>query len=139
MKYLLDTCCISELMKRDPNPAVMKWFSDHDEADMYLSVVTFGELKKGIEKLPASKRRDELDLRVNKDLKELFRGRIIDVSLSEVMKWGEVLASCALRGTPIPAVDALIASTALANGLVVVTRNVKDMEPSGVDIVNPWG
>ena len=63
MKYLLDTCCISELMRRDPDPKVLEWFSEHDEADMYLSVVTFGELKKGIEKLPASKKRDELDRR----------------------------------------------------------------------------
>ena len=55
------------------------------------------------------------------------------------MKWGEVMASCALKGTPVPALDALIASTALANGLVVVTRNVKDIVPTGVDIVNPWG
>ncbi len=138
MSFLIDTCCISELTKKQPDRNVVSWFSSHDETEMYLSVITFGELIKGVEKLSASKKKAELNQWINYDLKQRFRNRILDISMIEVKKWGEILAVCENKGTPVPAIDALIASTALVHDLTVLTRNVNDMQPSGVDIVNPW-
>ena len=116
----------------------MTWFSSHDETEMYISVITFGELIKGVEKLSASKNKVELIQWINNDLKQRFRNRILDISMTEVIKWGVVLAECENKGTPIPAIDALIAATARVHDLAVVTRNVKDIQPSGALTVNPW-
>lgn len=138
MSFLIDTCCISELTKKHPDQKVISWFSSHDETEMYVSVITFGELIKGVDKLSASKKKVELNQWINNDLKQRFRNRILDISMTEVKKWGEILAVCENRGTPIPAIDALIAATALVHDLTVVTRNIKDMQPSGVFTVNPW-
>lgn len=138
MSYLIDTCCISELVKKRPNPNVVKWFSDQDELCLYISVITFGELRKGIEKLPTSKKKNELHRWVKEDLTHRFKNRILDIDLKVVNQWGEMLATAEKRGNPLPAMDSLIAATALVHELSVVTRNTKDMEGSGADVINPW-
>ncbi len=138
MSWLIDTCCISELIKRKPNPNVVKWFSDMDEFSMYISVITFGELRKGIEKLPDSEKKDELNQWVKEDLSNRFKNRILDVSMKEVEEWGKVLAKAEKNGIPLPAIDALIAATAKAHDLTVVTRNKKDMNKAGIGLTNPW-
>jgi predicted nucleic acid-binding protein len=86
MSYLIDTCCISELVKKKPNPNVVKWFADRDELSIYLSVITFGELRKGIEKLPDSKKKKELNRWVKEDLKHRFKNRILNITIEEVNK-----------------------------------------------------
>ena len=138
MSYLIDTCCISELVKKKPNPNVVKWFSDHDELSMFLSVITFGELRKGIEKLPDSSKKKELNRWVKEDLKHRFKNRILSINLEEVNKWGEILAIAEKSGNPLPAIDSLIAATAQVHDLSVVTWNTQDMEGSGVEVINPW-
>lgn len=138
MNYLIDTCCISELVKKKPNPNVVKWFSDHDELSMYVSVLTFGELKKGIEKLPDSKKKDEHNHWVKEDLSNRFKSRVLNINLKEVNKWGEILATAEKNGTPLPAIDSLIAATAQVHDLTVVTRNTKDMKGTGAELTNPW-
>jgi len=138
MSYLIDTCCISELVKKKPNPNVVKWFSDRDELSMYLSVITFGELRKGIQKLSDSKKKKELNRWVKEDLNRRFKNRVLSINMEEVNKWGEILATAEKAGKPLPAIDSLIAATALVHNLSVVTRNTKDMEGSGVEIINPW-
>jgi len=138
MSYLIDTCCISELVKKEPNPNVLKWFADLDELSMYLSVITFGELRKGIEKLPDSKKKKELNRWVKEDLNQRFKNRVLNITIEEVNKWGEILAASEKDGRPLPAIDSLIAATALVHDLSVVTRNTQDMEGSGVEVVNPW-
>jgi predicted nucleic acid-binding protein len=138
MSFLIDTCCISELVKKKPNPNVVNWFDDQDELSMFLSVITFGELKKGIEKLPDSNKKKELDRWVNQDLKNRFNNRILNINLEEVIKWGEILAFAENNGKPLPAIDSLIAATALVHNLSVVTRNTQDMEGTGVEVINPW-
>jgi toxin FitB len=138
MSYLIDTCCISELFKKKPNPNVLNWFTDRDEFSMFLSVITFGELRKGIEKLPDSKKKKELNRWVNEDLKHRFKNRILNINLEEVNKWGEILATEEKNGRPLPAIDSLIAATARVHDLSVVTRNSLDMEGSGVEVINPW-
>jgi predicted nucleic acid-binding protein len=138
MSYLIDTCCISELAKSNPDENVTRWFSDHNELDLYLSVITIGELRKGIEKLPSSQRKRKLKHWINEDLLHRFKNRVLDLSLPEVNQWGKVLAKAEKIGTPLPAIDALIAATALAHDFAVVTRNTKDMKASGVELINPW-
>ncbi|MEX2585006.1 MAG: type II toxin-antitoxin system VapC family toxin [Balneolaceae bacterium] len=138
MSYLIDTCCISELVKRKPNPRVVKWFEDVDELTMYVSVITFGELRKGIEKLPDSEMKEVLHRWVKEDLSNRFKNRILYVTLKEVNEWGKVLAKAEKNGTPVPAIDALIAATAKVHDLRVVTRNTKDMKNCDVTLVNPW-
>ena len=138
MSYLIDTCCISELVKKKPDPNVVKWFADQDELSMFLSVITFGELRKGIEKLPESKKKKELNRWVKEDLKHRFKNRILNINMKEVNKWGEILATAEKKGKPLPAIDSLIAATAQVHGLTVVTRNTQDMEGSGTEVINPW-
>jgi toxin FitB len=138
LSYLIDTCCISELVKKKPNPNVVKWFADRDELSMYLSVITFGELRKGIEKLSNSKKKKELNRWVKEDLKHRFKNRVLNINMEEMNKWGEILATAEKSGKPLPAIDSLIAATAQVHDLSVVTRNSKDMEGSGVEVINPW-
>jgi len=138
MSYLVDTCCISELVKKKPDPNVVKWFTDQDELSMYLSVITFGELRKGIEKLPDSKKKKELNQWVKEDLNHRFKNRILNINMEEVNKWGEILATAEKNGNPLPAIDSLIAATAQVHDLSIVTKNTQDMEGSGVEVINPW-
>jgi predicted nucleic acid-binding protein len=138
MSYLIDTCCISELVKKKPNSNVVKWFVDQDELSMFLSVITFGELRKGIEKLPDSKKKKELNRWVKEDLNQRFKNRVLNITIREVNKWGEILAATEKDGRPLSAIDSFIAATALVHDLSVVTRNTQDMEGSGVEVINPW-
>jgi len=138
MSYLIDTCCISELVKKKPNSNVVKWFADSDELSMYLSVITFGELRKGIEKLPYSKKKNELNRWVKEDLNHRFKNRVLSINMEEVNEWGEISAAAEKNGNPLPAIDSLIAATARVHDLSVVTRNTQDMEGAGVEVINPW-
>ncbi|MFQ5652776.1 MAG: type II toxin-antitoxin system VapC family toxin [bacterium] len=138
MKYLLDTCIISELRKPNPGPSVVEWVQSNDEQHYYLSTLTFGELHKGIEKLPDSARKRNLHDWVEHELRDRFRNRILDVNIKVARIWGTVQAHSEREGKPMPAIDGLIAATGIAYGLTVVTRNTADMESSGVLLFNPW-
>lgn len=138
MKYLLDTCVISELAKPAPNPKVVAWATQNDEENFYLSSLTFGEIHKGIFKLPPSKRKEDLLQWVEHELKDRFRTRIIEITLKVARQWGETQAISESQGHPMPTIDSLIAATGLAHDLTVVTRNVADMRQSGVSLLNPW-
>ena len=139
MKYLLDTCLISELVKKVPNSAVVSWLNEQDEQSLFLSVLTIGELQKGISKLADGERKDELQAWVEHDLVLRFTGRIIDIHLETVLIWGRMQGESEQKGVILPVMDSLIAATAKAHGLVVVTRNVKDIERCQVRVCNPWG
>jgi len=138
VKYLLDTCLISELVKKVPHPAVVSWLDEQDEQGLFLSVLTIGELQKGICKLPDSKRKDELQAWVEHDLTLRFTGRIIDIEMETMLIWGRLQGESECRGESLPVMDSLIAATAKAHGLVVVTRNVRDIERCQVRFCNPW-
>lgn len=138
MNYLLDTCVISELVKKRPNKNVIKWISNISEEFLFLIVFTFAELHKGIEKLPDSKRKRKLHNWVNEDLIKRFEGRIIDFDLKIAATWGNVIAEAEKSGSPLPLMDSLISITGLTYNLVVVTQNIKDMKNSGVTLLNPW-
>lgn len=139
MKYLLDTCLISELVKKETNAAVVSWLDAQDEQSLFLSVLTLGELQKGISKLPDVTRRDELQAWAEHDLVERFTGRIIAIDLEMALLWGKLQGGSEAKGEKLPVMDSLIAITAKAHGLVMVTRNVKDMERCQVRVCNPWG
>jgi len=138
MNYLLDTCLVSELIKDDPDANVLAWIADIPETSLYLSVLTLGEIHKGIEKLPQSKKRAKLHKWVNSDLRERFKNRIINLDLAVATKWGELQGKAEQAGKPMSLIDGLIAATGVANDLIVVTRNTKDMEQSGATLLNPW-
>ena len=138
MKYLLDTCVISELTKTKPNKKVVSWITRNNEVNFYLSSLTFGELYKGASKLPDSKRRKKLFHWIEHDIKERFEGKIRDIDLLVAKTWGEIQGAAEAAGNPMPAIDGLIAATGLAHDLTVVTRNVADMQQSGAALLNPW-
>ena len=139
MKYLLDTCLISELVKKEPNPAVVNWLDEQEEQTLFLSVLTLGELQKGISKLPDGAKKDELQAWVTIDLGERFSGRVIDIDQETALCWGKLQGEAERLGEKLPVMDSLIAATAAVHGLMVVTRNVKDMERCGGRVCNPWG
>ncbi|MCF6266683.1 MAG: type II toxin-antitoxin system VapC family toxin [Desulfuromusa sp.] len=139
MKYLLDTCVLSELIKTNPNQKVVEWVANNAENNLFISVLTIGEIHKGIEKLPVGKKKEKLHQWVNDDLKERFKGRIIDFDLKTATVWGKVQAQAELSGKGMPAIDGQIAATGISHDLTVVTRNTADMEISGAALLNPWG
>lgn len=138
MKYLLDTCVISEIISPKPSPKVTKWIKNEDEINFFISVLTIGELHKGIEKLDQSKRKEDLHNWVENDLKERFLTRIIDIDIETAMVWGKIQGTTERVGKPMPAIDSLIAATGITHHLTVVTRNTSDMKESGVALLNPW-
>ena len=138
MKYLLDTCVISEIIKRQPDSNVISWIQSQNEACLYLSVLTFGEIEKGIEKAPDITKKKSLKLWLEDDLKKRFEGRIIPVDLDVSIKWGAIQGAAELSGKPMPAIDGLIAVSGLVHNCVVVTRNTTDMAQSSVELFNPW-
>lgn len=138
MTYLVDTNVISEGMRRIPDPDVVHWLGSVDEELIHLSVVTLGEVRRGIERLSRGRRRDQLEAWLSDGLVERFSGRLLPVDERVADVWGRTLAQCEAAGRPVDPVDGQIAATALCHDLTVVTRNGKHFEPTGVDIVNPW-
>ena len=138
MKYLLDTCVISELVAKHPNPQVVDFVDALDSDGVYLSVITIGEIAKGVEKLPKSKRKQDLHSWLKEDLLVRFRGRIIPLDTEVLMQWGVLVARLESKGITLPAIDSLIAATTLTHKLTLVTRNVDDFSSTGIEIENPW-
>ena len=139
MKFLLDTCVISETTKKIPNEKIIEWISKQDERNLFLSVLTLGEIQKGIEKINDEIKKAQLTLWLKKDLVKQFENRIIPIDQSVIITWGKAQGQSERVGKPMPVIDGLIAASALTFGLTVVTRNVEDMQQSGVEIINLWG
>ena len=138
MKYLLDTCVVSELVRPRPDPAVVVWIRSQQEEHLFLSVLTLGELRKGIQRMPDSHKRVRLENWLDSDLKLRFAGRWLSVDKEVAERWGLVTAEAERRGAGTPVLDGLIAATALAHGMTVVTRNTADIRATGVLFLNPW-
>jgi toxin FitB len=138
MKYLLDTNVISELISKQPSKKVVEWLDRVDPNMIHLSVITIGEIRKGIEKLPPSKRRDAVKEWLETDLLLRFQGRIVDITTEMMLTWGELTGRFEKEGRPITAIDSLIAATALQGNYRLVTRNEHDFRHTGVTIMNPW-
>lgn len=137
MRTLLDTCVISELRRANPNLTVLAAVSRIPQADLFISVISMGEIQKGISLLPRGRRRRELDLWFA-GLASRFTDQLVDVDLDTAIIWGELSASIRLGGRTILAADLLIAASAMRHGLRVMTRNTRDFVSSGVPLINPW-
>ena len=135
MSYLLDTNVLSELKRKSADSGVVSWFSQRPPATLYLSVLTLGEIRKGIEGVSEETRRQTLLDWLETDLPSFFMGRIMAVDGSVADRWGRMIAAA---GRPLPAIDSLLAATALEHDLVLVTRNVKDFAGLPVQLFNPW-
>ena len=136
--FLLDTNIPSEMTRPRPQPSVCEWLDDADDDQLYFSVVSLGEILKGVTILPESKRRGELQQWLDERLRPWFQGRILPVNERIAERWGLLAGECQLRGRPLKVVDGFIAATALEHGLTIVTRNVKDFAGLGIMIFNPW-
>jgi toxin FitB len=136
--YLLDTCVISELIRAEPSPKVMEWIDGQEEQNLHLSVITLGEIEKGISKLAEGRKKMQLQAWLADELMERFNGRIFGITTEVACCWGKMLGESEKIGRSLPVVDALIAATAITNGLIVVTRNTADMSGSGATLLDPW-
>lgn len=135
MTYLIDTNVVSEFQKRTPTANVLNWLKERPASSLYLSVLTIGEIRKGIEMdLDQSRRLRLLDW-LQVQLPAFFSGRVLPIDTAVAEHWGRLVADA---GRPLPAIDSLLAATALTHGMVLVTRNTKDLDGLGVRVFNPW-
>jgi predicted nucleic acid-binding protein len=136
--FLLDTNCISELVRPKPDVKLLSWIDAANEDLLYLSVLTLGEIRKGIAALPPSKRRVRLESWLQVDLKNRFSERILPVNLEIADRWGSIAVAANKQGKPVGVIDGLLAATALHHNLTLVSRNVTDFANVSVQVVNPW-
>lgn len=135
MSYLIDTNVLSELRRKAPDARVIDWFSQRPTGTLFLSVLTLGEIRKGVEALPDPSRRLALLDWLETGLPAFFVGRILPIDAAVADRWGRMVAQA---GRPLPAIDSLLAATALQHGLILVTRNLRDVKGLGVQVINPW-
>ena len=136
--YLLDTCCISELVRPQPEPRVLEWIAGADESKLYLSVLTLGEIRRGVAGLPPGKRRTRLEAWLEVDLRARFAGRIVPIAAAVADCWGVLTAQAKRRGSPLPSIDGLLAATALHHNLTIVSRNAGGFAGTQVAVLNLW-
>ncbi|MBI3013712.1 MAG: type II toxin-antitoxin system VapC family toxin [Candidatus Tectomicrobia bacterium] len=135
MSYLLDTNVVSETIRRNPNKTVTSWLDQIPGEALFISVLTLGEIRKGIEALPDRKRRERLRLWIDHELPRWFEERVLPVDLAVADRWGRLLAEVR---RPVPTIDSLLAATALHHDLRLVTHNARDFDYPGLEVINPW-
>jgi predicted nucleic acid-binding protein len=136
--FLPGTNIPSELTRQKSAPQVERWLDEANDAELYFSVISLGEILKGITVLPASKRRDGLQEWLDSTLRPWFEGRLLPVTAPIAERWGVLSGECRLQGKQVKVADGLIVATALDRKLTIVTRNVKDFADMGVTVLNPW-
>lgn len=136
--FLLDTNCISEAVRANPEPRVLAWIEAADESLLYLSVLTLGEIRKGLAALPQSRRRTRLEAWLEVELLARFSGRILSIDAKIADRWGLLAAGARGQGKALSVIDGLLAATALHHNLTIVSRNVSDFSNLPVAVVNPW-
>lgn len=137
--FLVDTNVLSEFNRRGgPDHRVKEWLEAADPDSLYVSVLTFGEIRFGVALLPPGKRHTELEQWLEQDLSEWFEGRILPVDQSIAHRWGSLRAEAQMKGRPLSVIDALLAATALQHKLTIVSRNVTDFSVAGLKVFDPW-
>jgi toxin FitB len=136
--FLLDTNIISELVKPRPEASVTTWIEGTDESLLYLSVLTLGEIRRGIAALPQSRRRTTLEAWLDKDLRARFEDRILIIDQEVADRWGLLTGIARHNGIVLPVIDGLLAATALEHNLTLVTRDTGQIPSLGVQVFNPW-
>ena len=137
MNFLLDTNVISEPKQKKPNRKVLEWLGEQDESKIFLSVLTIGEIRKGIARLDSGKKKAELEKWLEK-LRNRFARRILPLSERTFLVWGKMCGEFENKGIVRSALDSLLEATALEQDVILVTRNVKNFQDSQVTILNPW-
>ncbi len=135
MSYLVDTNVLSELRRKRPEQAVVEWIGQRPRQSLHLSVLTLGEIRKGIEAIKDRPRRQTLVDWLEVDLPNYFLGRLLPIDQAVADRWGRLTAAA---GRPIPTIDGLLAATAAQHDLALVTRNVRDFAGLGVTVIDPW-
>jgi len=136
--FLLDTNCISEVVRVRPEPRVLAWLEAVDESLLHLSVLTLGEIRKGVAGMAQSKRRTQLEAWLEVELQARFSGRILPIDAIVADRWGLLAADAKQKGKILSTIDALLVATALQFNLTLVSRNVSDFAHTPVLILNPW-
>jgi toxin FitB len=136
--YLLDTNCVSEAVKLRPDPQVADWIDSVDESLLFLSVMTLGEIRKGLANLEQGKRRTQLETWLEIDLRDRFHKRILGVDRAIADRWGALTGEAKRRGQTVAVVNGILAATALHYNLTVVSRNANDFARAQVAVLNPW-
>ena len=136
--YLLDTNVVLELVKPAPDANVVDWVENADESGLFLSVLTLGEIRNGIEKLRDGRRRARLETWLQVDLRSRFEHRLLPINEAVADRWGTISAIAANNGRPLPLVDGLLAATALEHNLTFVTRDDSAVAATAVSTLNPW-
>jgi predicted nucleic acid-binding protein len=136
--FLLDTNCVSELVRVKPEPAVIAWMEAVDETLLFLSVLTLGEIRKGLAALPQSRRWTHLETWLDVELHARFAGRILRIDAQVADRWGLLTAGAKRAGKTLAAIDGLLAATALHHNLTIVSRKVSDFASVPVQLSNPW-
>jgi len=136
--FLLDTNLISELVRPRPNSGVLDWIKSTDESILHISVLTVGEIRKGIAVLADGRRRASLESWLEHELASRFSGRILSIDQGVADRWGRISAAAKTRGMPLPVIDGLLAATALHFNLTVVSRDRTYAAVAGLDFFNPW-
>jgi len=137
MRYLLDTCVLSEMVKSMPSANVIRWFEVRKPHELYISAMTWGELQRGVARLPPSKRRSELTVWLDQ-LKAGFEDRILAFDQESSEAWAKITVQAETQGKSMAAFDSIIAGTARACDCILVTRNVSDFAPADIELLNPW-
>jgi toxin FitB len=138
MLYLLDTCVVSEFVNKRTDPKVIAFVNELDQTETFLSVVTVGEVAKGIAKLPPSRKKEQLQEWFDQSLLPRFGDNLVSIDTAVMLRWGMQVAAMELKGRVVATMDSLIAAQCLTRDLILVTRNVRDFDGTGVRIVNPW-
>jgi toxin FitB len=136
--FLLDTNCISEVVRPNPEPRVLSWLEGTDERLLYLSVLTLGEIRKGVAGLPRGRRRSRLESWLELELQVRFSGRILPIDAAVADRWGILTVEAKQKGLGIATFDGLLAATALHFNLTLVSRNVNDFASTPVLLLDPW-
>ena len=136
--FLLDTNVVSEAVRTNPDPHVIDWLRSAEESLLHLSVLTLGEIRKGVAGLPQSRKRTRLEVWLEVELQARFAGRILAVDGAVADRWGLLAAEAKRKGKALSAVDGLLAATALEHNLTLVSRNIRDFANTRVEVLNPW-
>lgn len=137
MRFLLDTCVLSELVKPVPEPNVLTWMRARQNDELFISAITLAELQRGAAKLPVSRRRDELSVWLQQ-LEAGFEDRVLPFTGATAHYWAQMCVKAEAKGLSMAAFDSIIAATALEHGMALVTRNVRDFTQAPVVLINPW-
>jgi hypothetical protein len=138
VSFLLDTNVVSEWVKPQPDRNVISWLADVDEDRVFISVMSFAEIRRGLELLPAGRRRERLAAWLAEELPARFEERILNIDQHVAETWGVVMVRGQKLGLTLGSMDAFFAATTEAHGLTLVTRNVKDFQALGISLLDPW-